>query len=57
MGGWGINQTQTPCGFLAVGTAFSRALGLPIILRAVPPPFFDDGPAKVWLGLDVNREN
>ena len=51
------NQTQTPCGFLAVGTAFSRALGLPIILRAVPPPFFDDGPAKVWLGLDVSRED
>ena len=41
------HQTQTPCGFLAVGTAFSKALGLPIILRAVPPPFFE-GPATFF---------
>lgn len=29
-------QTQTPCGFLLVGAAFSSCLGEPIILRALP---------------------
>lgn len=28
--------TQTPCGFLLVGTAVSNCLGEPIILRVLP---------------------
>ena len=31
-----IHQTQTPCGFRLVGTAFSSWRGLPIILREDP---------------------
>lgn len=31
-----IYQTQTPCGFLFVGTAFSNCLGDPIIFLVLP---------------------
>ena len=38
--------TQTPCGFLLVGTAVSNCLGEPIILRVLP---------GLWVPIYRNR--